>query len=111
MAPKGPNIVEVNEANFDAEVLKSPLPFLLDVSGEHCQPCKALAPTLEALAKEYEGKVRFGTLDVQESPRVATRFQVRSIPTLLLFTTGEVISQLTGLQPRQKLVDMLHKAL
>ena len=111
MAPTGPNIVEVTDSNFEQEVLSSPLPFLLDLSAEWCQPCKAIAPIVEALSNEYQGKVRFGTLDINVSPQIPTRYQVRSIPTLLMFSGRDVVGQLVGAHARQKIVDLIARTL
>ncbi|MCA9669260.1 MAG: thioredoxin [Myxococcales bacterium] len=105
------NVIHITDANFDNQVLKSSQPFLLDLSAEWCQPCKALAPVIEELATEYTGKVRFGNLDVDHNPRVPNQFQVRSMPTLLLFSGGNVIGQLIGAHPRQRIVDLIAKGL
>ncbi|MBK8481405.1 MAG: thioredoxin [Proteobacteria bacterium] len=105
------NVLEISDATFESEVLKSPLPFLLDLAAEWCGPCKALAPVVSGLAQDYAGKVRFGSLDIDGNPGVPTRYQVRSIPTLILFHQGEVVGQLIGAQPRQRLVALLEKAI
>lgn len=110
-ASPGSNVLEITDANFDSEVLQSPLPFLLDLAAEWCGPCKALAPLVNELATAYAGKVRFGSLDIDGNPAVPTRYQVRSIPTLILFHQGEVVGQLIGAHPRPRLVALLEKAL
>jgi thioredoxin 1 len=110
-AAKAENVLEITDANFDAQVMKSPLPFLLDLSAEWCGPCKAMAPTIDQLAKEYAGKVMFGTIDIGKNPKVPTQFQVRSVPTLLLFGGGKVLGQLTGASPKARIVELIKKAL
>lgn len=99
------------DSNFDQEVLKSSVPVLVDFTATWCGPCKALAPTIEALAAEYAGKIAFGTLDVDKSPNVPTNYRVQTIPTLLLFSGGKVVGQLTGAHPKGRIVDLLKKAL
>lgn len=104
-------LTEITDQNFEAQVLKGTTPFLLDLSAEWCGPCKALAPTIETLATEYAGKIGFGTLDVDKSPNVPTNYRVQTIPTLLLFSGGKVVGQLTGAHPKGRIVDLLKKAL
>jgi thioredoxin 1 len=84
---------------------------LIDMSADWCGPCKAVAPIVEKLADEYAGKVGFGTVDVDKSPRVPTQYQVRAIPTLLLFKDGEVVGQLTGAHPQARIVELIQKGL
>jgi thioredoxin 1 len=104
-------MIEINDANFEARVLRSATPFLLDLSAEWCQPCKAIAPLIEELATKYEGKVGFGTIDINQSPQVPTQYRVQSIPTLLMFNGGKVIGQLTGAHPKSRIEDLIKKAL
>jgi thioredoxin 1 len=111
MGSFGPNVVVVTDDSFQKQVLQADKPFLLDLSAEWCMPCKALAPVVDQLANEYVGKVTFGTLDIDANPNVPTRFQVRGVPTLLLFKGGAVVGQLTGAHPRARIVDLLGKAL
>lgn len=105
------NVREITDDTFDTEVLKSSIPFLLDLSAEWCGPCKAIAPLIEELAHQYNGKVAFGTVDIDKNPRIPTQYQVRSIPTLLMFNSGQVIGQLTGAHPRARIIDLIDKAL
>ena len=105
------NMVTITDDNFDTEVLKSSNPFLLDLSAEWCGPCKAITPMIEELAREYTGKVGFGTVDIDQNPKIPTQFQVRSIPTLLMFKGGNVVGQLTGAHPKPRIVDLIQKAL
>jgi len=95
--------VVITEENFDSEVLKSDVPVLVDFWAEWCMPCKMIAPVLEELASDYEGKLKIGKLNVDEQPDVAFEHNVVSIPTLLLFKGGEVVKQHVGAAPRQVL--------
>jgi thioredoxin 1 len=105
------NLQRVKDDTFETEVLKANIPVLVDFSAEWCGPCKALAPTLEALAAEFQGKVKFVTVDIDDSQRSADRFKISSVPTLMVFKSGEVLSQAMGNRPRNQIVDMLNKAL
>jgi thioredoxin 1 len=84
----GANVLEINDLNFETEVVKSGVPFLLDFSAVWCGPCKALTPIVERLADEYKGKVRVGKLDIDDSPAVASKFGIKSVPTILVFKEG-----------------------
>lgn len=105
------NVVEVTDANFDAEILKSQLPVLVDFWAVWCAPCRAIAPHVDALAKEYDGKIRVGKCDIDSNPQVPTQYDIRSIPTLLMFKDGKVVGQVVGAVPRAKLEEMVKKAL
>jgi len=106
-----PNVVEVTDNNFANDVLKSPLPVLVDFWAVWCGPCRAIAPHVDALATEYAGKVKVGKCDTDANHAVAEQFEIRSIPTLLMFKDGKVVGQLVGAVPRAKIEDMLRKAL
>jgi thioredoxin 1 len=105
------NVIEVTDSNFEAEILKSPLPVLVDFWAVWCAPCRAIAPHVEAIANEYAGKLRVGKLDIDSNPEVPTQFEVRSIPTVLVFKEGKVVGQIVGAVPRAKLEDLVKKAL
>lgn len=105
------NVKEVTDANFDSEVLKSNLPTLVDFWAIWCGPCKQIAPTVDALANEYQGRVKVAKLDVDHNQITAQQYQVRSIPTLLIFKDGRVVGQLVGAAPRSKLEAELQKHL
>ena len=105
------NIVEVTDSNFPAEILKSPLPVLVDFWAVWCAPCRAIAPHVEALASQYAGQIRVGKCDIDSNPQVPSQFEIRSIPTLLMFKDGKVVGQLVGAVPRARLEDMIKKAL
>ncbi len=95
--------IEVNENDFDVTVLKSEVPILVDFWAPWCGPCRVVAPMVEALAEEYDNKVKFAKVNVDIEPRLATRYGIRSIPTLLIFKEGKPVKQLIGAQPRDEL--------
>ena len=97
------NTVEVTDQNFDTEVLQAKIPVLVDFWAEWCGPCRVLAPTVEALAEEYAGKVKVAKLNVDENVATASRYKIQGIPTLLLFQDGEIREQLVGVQPKAAL--------
>ena len=98
------NIVHVSDDNFETEVLKSPLPVLLDLWAPWCGPCRAIAPIVDELAGEYAGKLKVVKMNVDENPRTPSRYGVRCIPNLILFKNGEVQQQIVGAVPRAHLV-------
>ena len=107
----GANTLNFTDAAWDTEVLKSDQPVLVDFWATWCGPCRAIAPHIEALAQEYGGKIRVGKCDIDNNPGVPTQFEIRSIPTLLLFKNGQVTGQLVGAVPRTRIEDMIKKAL
>ena len=98
------DLVILQDATFDTEVLKSDIPVLVDFWAVWCGPCKAIAPTVEELAKQYKGKVKIAKLDVDEHQQVPQQYGIRSIPTLLLFKGGRVVDTIVGAVPKSKLV-------
>ena len=103
--------VTLNEENFDSEVLKNDQPVLVDFWAEWCGPCRAIAPTIEKLAGEFDGKATIAKVNVEEQPGLAERFSIRSIPSLLFFRDGEIVDQLTGVVPQAVLADKLESLL
>lgn len=105
------DLVILQDATFDQEVLKSDIPVLVDFWAVWCGPCKAIAPTVEELAKQYRGKVKVAKMDVDEHQQVPQQYGIRSIPTLLLFKGGRVVDTIIGAVPRSKLEESLKKAI
>ena len=105
----GANTVEITDSNFETEVLKSTVPVLIDFWAAWCGPCRALAPAVDAVADEYKGKVKVGKLDVDANGSTSAKFNIRGIPTLLLFKDGQVKEQLVGLVDKSKITDAIKK--
>ena len=103
------NILTLTNANFEAEVKKPGAPILVDFWAEWCGPCRMVAPVLEKLADELNGKVRVGKVNVDDESGLAGRYGIQSIPTLLLFKDGKVVDQYIGATTRDVLVKMLQK--
>lgn len=96
------DVVKVTDENFDEFVGKYPL-VLVDAWAEWCMPCRILGPTIDALAKELDGKVTFGKLNVDENPATARRYGIMSIPTMLIFKNGELVDSLVGALPKERI--------
>lgn len=103
--------VVVSSQNFEAEVVKSDIPVLVDFWASWCAPCKMIAPVVEELAKEYNGKLKVAKLDVDADREIAMSFGIMSIPTLLIFNNGHVADQLVGAVPKSMLVDKITRVL
>ncbi len=101
------NIQHVTDSTFDPEVLKSELPVLVDYWAEWCGPCKAIAPMLEEIAKDYGGKIKIAKLNVDENSATATKYGIRGIPTLMLFKAGDVAAQKIGALSKSQLTAFL----
>jgi len=102
---------EVSDANFKAEVLDSKVPVVVDFFAEWCGPCKAMAPALEAVAKEMEGKVKIVKIDVDQNPSVTQQFRIQAMPTLMVFKAGQVAAtQVGALVQKKKLEDWINSA-
>ena len=99
------------DGNFDADVLKSSTPVLVDFWAEWCGPCRAMEPSINTLASDYVGKVRVGKLNVDDNPTVTMKYMVRGIPTVILFKGGQVVDQLVGLADKGTLKQMVDKHL
>jgi thioredoxin 1 len=102
-------IATFTDGNFDADVLKAATPVIVDFWAEWCGPCRALAPTMDALATDYGPKVRIGKLNVDENPEVTMRYMVRGIPTIMLFKGGQLVDQVVGAVDKGVLKGMIDK--
>jgi thioredoxin 2 len=103
--------VTVTDATFSAEVERSPVPVLVDAWAAWCGPCKMIAPVIDELAAEMAGRVRVAKLNVDENPMTAARFDLRSIPTLLLFKGGREADRIVGVQPKSEILRRLERVL
>ena len=102
--------INVTDETFDEEVVKSDVPVLVDFWADWCAPCKMIAPIVEELAGEYDGKIKFAKLDVDSNPKVATTYGIRGIPTLLVFKGGTPVDQVVGAVPKAVLKRRLEDA-
>src|SRR5690349_6476538 len=103
------SIQAVEDASFEREVLQSPTPVLIDFWAAWCGPCRAIAPVVEELAKEYKGKIKVGKMDIDAHQNVPQKYGIMSIPTLLLFKNGQVAEQIVGAVPRAKIDAVVKK--
>ncbi|MBA4016445.1 MAG: thioredoxin [Pirellula sp.] len=106
----GANTVEFTDSNFDAEVLKSQQPVLVDFWAPWCGPCRQIAPMIDALATEYAGSIKVGKVNVDDSPQAAGQYGVQSIPTLMIFKGGEIVDRFVGAKPKSVLQAALDAA-
>jgi thioredoxin 1 len=105
------DIAEVGDDTFEAEVLKSNLPVLVDFWAPWCGPCKTIAPLVEEIAKEFAGRLKVAKLNVDDHPATASRYGIRGIPNLIILKSGVVKEQIIGAAPKAKLVSAIEKAL
>jgi thioredoxin 1 len=99
--------VEVSDTNFQEEVISSDKPVLVDFWAIWCGPCKMIAPLVEELAKEYDGRLKVAKVDVDANPKTAIQYGIRSIPTLMIFKGGQVVEQMVGAVPKRTLVEKI----
>jgi len=104
-------IVDVNDSSFEQEVLKSSVPVLVDFWAPWCGPCRTIAPVLEELAREYDGKLKVVKVNVDNNKQAASQFHVRGIPNMIIFKGGESKDQIVGVVAKQELVDAIKKVL
>ena len=104
----GPHTLEFSDDSFDAEVLQSDVPVLVDFWAVWCGPCRTMAPVVDEIATAYQGKAKVGKLDVDQNPQTPNRYQVRGIPALLLFKKGAVVDQVVGAVGKNKVASLLN---
>lgn len=102
-------IVELNDSSFDAEVISSDKPVLVDFWAPWCGPCKALGPVIDEISNDFVDKVKVGKVNVDENPEISMKFGIRSIPTLIVFKDGEVQDQIIGAVPKSEIEKALEK--
>jgi thioredoxin 1 len=107
----GPEPLVVSDANFEDEILNSTLPALVDFWAAWCGPCRAIAPVVEELARDYQGKVKVAKMNVDENPKTPARYNIRAIPTLIVFKGGQVSDQITGAVSKSIIEGALKKVL
>src|SRR5437773_11552189 len=98
-----PNIVSLTQETFPQEVLQSDKPVLVDFWGEWCPPCRALSPILDELAEEYQGKVKIGKVNIDNQQALASEYRITAVPTMLLFSQGQVAGQIIGLKSKREI--------
>ena len=104
-------MLEVNDQNFESEILQSDIPALIDFWAPWCGPCRMIAPVVEELAQQYAGKVKGAKLNVDEAPETPTRYGVRGIPTVILFKGGQDVEKIVGAAPKARLEQMINRHL
>ena len=105
------DVLQVTDANFEEEIVQSEIPAMVDFWAEWCGPCKTVGPVVEELAKEYEGKIKIGKMNVDENRGTPAKFGIRNIPTLILFKGGKVAQTIVGAYPKSHLDGELKKLL
>lgn len=105
------NVTEISDGDFDAQILKSPIPVLVDFWAPWCGPCKSIAPVLEEIATEFAGKVKIAKVNVDDNPKSPTQYNVRAVPNMILFKGGNVVERIVGAVPKDQLVAAIKKAL
>jgi len=105
------NVLTFTDDNFEQEVLQSPIPVLVDFWATWCAPCKAIAPVIDAVASEYDGRVKVGKVNVDDNPATPAKYGVRGIPTVILIKDGKIVDQVVGAIPKSQLEALIKKAL
>jgi thioredoxin 1 len=107
----GKNVHVVNDVNFDQEVLEADTPVLVDFTATWCGPCRQIAPLIDQIADEYDGRVKVTKLDIDDSPATAQKFGIRGVPTLYVFKGGQVVAQQVGAVPKAVMQQLVERAL
>ncbi|MCH8286393.1 thioredoxin [candidate division KSB1 bacterium] len=105
------NQITFTDGNFEEEVINSSIPVLVDFWAEWCAPCKMIAPTVDEIAKEFDGKLKVGKVDVDSNPKVSSKYQIRSIPSIVFFKDGKVTDQIVGAVPKVKIMSKIETIL
>jgi thioredoxin 1 len=105
----GAGVVEINDANFDQEVLQSEVPVLVDFWAVWCGPCKAIGPTVDSIASSYAGKLKVAKINVDENTAAASRYRIQAIPALMFFKNGKPVDQLIGFHPQAEIEEIVKR--
>lgn len=105
------NTIQLTEQSFDADVLQSSIPVLVDFSAEWCGPCKMLAPVIDELAGEYDQRVKVGKVDIDNNRQIASQYGIQGVPTLIIFENGQPVKKLVGLISKDKITEALDELL
>lgn len=105
------DLTTFTDANFEQEVMNSDIPVLVDLWAVWCAPCKMIEPSVKEISEDFTGKLKVGKLNIDENPKTATKYGIRSIPTLLFFDNGELKDQIVGALPKKKILDKVESIL
>mgnify|MGYP000557142746 CR=1 FL=1 len=103
------HVLRLTDTNFEKEVFKSDIPVLVDFWASWCPPCKVIEPVIEELAKEYEDKVKIAKINVDQNPKAASKFQIKGVPTFILFNSSKIVQQRVGAQSKKQLEEMIER--
>lgn len=103
------NVISINDQNFEAEVINSTIPVVVDFWATWCGPCRKLSPVIDEIAQTYDGKVKFVKVNVEESIETAKKYSISGLPSLLIFKNGEAVERMTGLMPKSTIISNVEK--
>ena len=103
------NVIDLNDEQFEQEVINSPIPVLVDFWATWCGPCRKLGPVVEEIAQDYEGKVKFAKVNIENCLKTAKEYAISGLPSLLVFKQGEAVERMTGLMPKSTIISNLEK--